>query len=57
VGQRFTYRDVGTDAPRVGYYAAGSGCFTALRDDEKIITSHFVARERYVTELPESTYQ
>lgn len=56
IGQRFTYRDLGTNAPRVGYYAVESGRFTALRADESIITSHFIARERYVRELLESTY-
>lgn len=58
MGTRFTYTDLGSGAPRVGYYDARSNRFTAVTSNERTIVTHFAPsrRARYVEELPDSTY-
>jgi hypothetical protein len=55
-GRRFTYADLGSGEPRVGYFDARSSLFTALTADEAIILTHFLTERDYVRSLPDSTY-
>jgi hypothetical protein len=55
-GKRFEYNDPKTRAPRVGYFDRSSFRFVGLTVSERVILTHFVAREDYVRGLPNSTY-
>jgi hypothetical protein len=58
LGKGFTYTDPDWGTPRVGYFAVGSGRFTALNASQTRILTHFIPSdgERYVRTLPDSTY-
>lgn len=57
VGTYFEYRDVDSNAPRVGYYHPESRRFVGLSDDELTILPHYRCPEHYVRDtLPGSTY-
>ena len=57
IGTYFEYRALDSNEPRVGYYDAHSGRFTALNADESTILTHYRCSESYVAEsLPGSTY-
>jgi hypothetical protein len=58
VGTRFTYTDLGSGAPRVGYYDVVNNRFTAVTWNELTIVNHYPPRrsEKYVQELLDSTY-
>ena len=57
-GRYFTYRDPDSGNLRVGYFAPTTGRFTAMNPSQTKIITHFVPDrgERYVLDLPESTY-
>ena len=55
LGTRFTYAWKG--GTRVGYFYRATRRFTALRDDEQFIITHFVMSERQVRALRGSTYK
>src|SRR5688572_27301846 len=55
-GVRFDYRER-NGVPRFGYYDRARGHFTGLEKDERRITTHFAAGERYVRGLRDSTYR
>lgn len=55
-GTRVEYRER-NGVPRVGYYDRTRGLFTGLDRSERRITTHYVATERYVRGLRESTYR
>ena len=57
IGRRFTFTDVSTNEPRVGYYDLPARRLTVLTDDEMIIVTHFDCEESYVRRLPNSSYQ
>ena len=56
LGTYFEYRDLKTDAPRVGYYDRVTQRFTALTDDGATILTHYRCPERHVSGLVGSTY-
>jgi len=57
-GERFQYTDRDLGKPRVGYYDANTGLFTALRADERRIFTHFRPDDPdYPFDLPDSTYR
>jgi hypothetical protein len=55
-GVRLLYTDRESGEDRVGYFVPERRRFTALSDDEAIITSHFRASENYVRHLPDVIY-
>jgi hypothetical protein len=55
-GTQFAYWDVATDDWRRGYYDRLTERFIAVTDDGTQIVTHFRCPERYVEQLPRSTY-
>lgn len=53
---RFTYRDILTNEPRLGYFHRDSSRLTATTVDGLIVTHHLTDEER-VASLPRSTYR
>jgi pyocin large subunit-like protein len=57
-GERFTFSDINTGDPRIGYYDKSENHFTSVTANGRRITTHFCPRdgEQYVLTLPNSTY-
>jgi hypothetical protein len=56
-GVLFRYFDPDDGEDHIGYYEPGSGLFTAVRERDLTIRTHFRADPDYIVRLPDSTYE